>query len=147
VTFDPVIAAALMRPVSVDPHSVAARRLDPVAGNPDVGAAVPAMITVDPHPAFVRAWTRMFDDGRRRAHLHVNVLCEGRGDRGDAEKCGCCNEEQFFHRSGISFLEKVVDRLRFEIDGFTAHPMEPEGFRRVADKIFSQTDAVMVCEG
>jgi hypothetical protein len=103
VAFDPVVAAVLVSPVSVDPDGMTARRLNIVAGNPDIAGTVPAVVAVDPNPAFMRDGAGMFDDDGRRANLHIDPLCKCRGE---AEECGRSNEEQFLHRSGF-FLSGI----------------------------------------
>jgi len=93
-----------------NPDGVLARRRDPVARDPDITVTIPAVVSIHPDPAFVRTGARMFNEGRRRTDLDVNVLGKRGGDRRDAEDCSRCDEKEFLHRSGSSFLEKCCCR-------------------------------------
>ena len=113
-------------------------------GNPDIAVTIPAVIARHPDPAFVRAWTRMFNERRWRADLDINMLRKRGGDRRDAEDCSRSDEKEFFHRSGSSFLEKVGAAGGFLT---AAQPMEPERGPPGCEEIFSQKTLLMVCAG
>jgi hypothetical protein len=74
VAVHPIPATAFVTPVPIDPRGVPAWRLDPVARNPGVAAAVPALMTANPGPARMRPWARMFNDDRRRTDTDIDSL-------------------------------------------------------------------------
>lgn len=68
---DPAVTAVL--PVMRDPDRVAMRGTNPVAVDPDITVAIPAVIAVDPHPTFMRRTVVFFDDGRGRRDTNDNL--------------------------------------------------------------------------
>ena len=68
---DPAVTAVL--PAMGDPDRVAMRGANPVAVDPDVTVAVPAVIAVDPDPTFMRRTVMDFDDGRGRRHANYDL--------------------------------------------------------------------------
>ena len=76
VTVDPVPAAALMTPVTIDPDGMGMRGADPLSRNPDIVRAIPAVVSGAPVPARVRPRRTVFDDNRRRTDVDVNALRE-----------------------------------------------------------------------
>ena len=72
VAFDQDPAVATVFPAMSDPNGAAMRRADPVAVDPDVAVAIPAVIAVDPYITVMRRTVVRFDDGRRRRHAHHN---------------------------------------------------------------------------
>lgn len=79
-----------MVPVAIDPDSMGAGWTDPLAGNPNVAAAIPAVVAGTPVPTVMGTGTAMLDDDVWRFDLNIDVLREGWGD---AEECSCGNEE------------------------------------------------------
>jgi hypothetical protein len=63
-----------MAPVPRYPFSVGVRRGNPVARDPDIAAAVPAVITADPDPSAMGAWARVLDHDRRRTDADIDML-------------------------------------------------------------------------
>jgi hypothetical protein len=72
VAFDEDPAIAPLLPAMGNPGRAGMRGADPVAVDPDVAVAIPAVIAVDPDPAFMRRRAIVFDDGRGRRHANHN---------------------------------------------------------------------------
>jgi len=123
VSFDPNVFAVAMVPVAFDPASVWMWRRNVLAGDPNVGVAVPAMIAGVPGPVAVlvrRRWNH-FVRTRRRANGDVNLSC---CDASGEEERARCSEKLLLHeidllkncsRLGRDFAKRscgVLDRYR-----------------------------------
>jgi len=60
-----------------DPDIAGMRRANPVAVDPDVAVAIPAVIAVNPDPAFMRRTLVGFVNGRRRRHANNHLRKSG----------------------------------------------------------------------
>src|SRR3954471_18910685 len=79
VSFDPVIAAVRVHPVTGHPAMVTFRGYNPIPGLPKIAVTIPAIVSRDPHMARSGPDYNDLTRGRRRgadAHVH---LCVGRG--------------------------------------------------------------------
>ena len=70
VTLDQDPAVTALFPAMGGPDRAGMRGVDPVAVDPDVAVAIPAVIAVDPNPTGVRRTIVDFDNGRGRRHAN-----------------------------------------------------------------------------
>ena len=78
VAFDQDPAVTALFPAMRNPDRARMRRADPMAVDPDVAVAVPAVIAVDPDPSVMRRTIVSFDDGRGRRNANDNLRQSGR---------------------------------------------------------------------
>ncbi len=90
---DPAVTAVL--PAMGDPDRAGMRGANPVAVDPDVAVAIPAVIAVDPDPSIMRRTIVCFVDGRGRRHANNNLCQSGGRNETDSKKQRQCS---FFHR-------------------------------------------------
>jgi len=83
VALDQDPAVTTMLPVMGDPNRVAMRGANPVAVNPNVAVAIPAVVAVDPDPTFMRWMVVDLNDGR--GGLHPNHDLRRNGGRNEAD--------------------------------------------------------------
>lgn len=85
-----------MDPVMRDPDGARMRRPAPIAMNPDVALAVPAVIAVNPYIAGMRARTVLFHNGSRRTDTnhHADLREGSRRGKGKREKT---SQNSFLH--------------------------------------------------
>ena len=95
MTFNQDPAVTAMFPTMRNPNRAAMRGPHPVAVNPDVAVAVPAVITIDPDPTFMRWMVVDLDDGRRRRHANDDLRHNGGRNEADSKQQRQCS---FFHR-------------------------------------------------
>ena len=74
---DPTIAT--MFPAMGFPDGAGMLRTRPMAVDPDIAVAIPAVIAVDPHPSFVRRTIVRFVDGRGRRDVNHNSYLSHHG--------------------------------------------------------------------
>lgn len=77
VALDQNIAVTTMLPVMGDPDVAGMPGARPVAVNPDVTVAIPAVIAVDPDPTFMRWMVVDLDDGRGRRDANDDLRHNG----------------------------------------------------------------------
>jgi len=101
VAFDQDPAVTTVLPTMRDPYRAFMRRVGPVAVDPDVAVAVPAVIAVDPNPSAVRRTVVGFDDGIGRRYANYDLRKSG-GRR----ETNCKQQRQcsFFHGSFPSMV-------------------------------------------
>ena len=73
VAFDQDPAVTALLPAMRNPDRAAMRGADPMAVDPDVAVAIPAVIAVDPHITIMRRTVVLFDDGRGRRDTNDNL--------------------------------------------------------------------------
>ena len=79
MAFDQDPAVATMFPAMGLPDGAGMLRARPVAVDPNVAVAVPAVIAIDPHPVAMRWAIVNLDDGRRRLYANHNLSHHGCG--------------------------------------------------------------------
>lgn len=80
----PTVTAVL--PAMRNPYCAAMRGANPVAVNPDVPVAIPAVIAVDPDPTFMRRMVVNFDDGLRGRHANDDLRHSGGRNETDSKQ-------------------------------------------------------------
>ena len=95
VAFDQDPAVTAMLPAMRDPDRATMRGANPVAVNPDVAVAIPAVIAVDPDPTFMRWMVVDLDDGRGGRHANDDLRRNGGRNEADSKQQRQCG---FFHR-------------------------------------------------
>jgi len=73
VAFDQDPAAIALFIVMGNPDCAGMRRTNPIAMNPDVAVAIPAVIAIDPDPSGMRWMVVDLDDGRRGRHTNDHL--------------------------------------------------------------------------
>jgi len=81
-------------PAVSNPMCAGVRRTIPVAGGPDVLAAVPTVKSIDPHIATVRRWPTTLNNGRRWSYANHNLRIRRRRHQCKSKQQCQCN---FFH--------------------------------------------------
>jgi hypothetical protein len=99
VAFDPDVAFAVVVPVAVDPVSVGVGWFDVSSGDPDVGAAVPAVVAGVPGPVGMLVW------GRRNGFIRTRRGTDANDDLG---LCNSCGEQKAAGGSEKEFLHRIL---------------------------------------
>ena len=60
-------------PVMSHPHGTGPRRMSPIATDPNIAVAIPAVVAVDPDPSGMRWMFVDFNDRRGRRHANNNL--------------------------------------------------------------------------
>ncbi len=79
MAFDQDPAVATMFPAMGFPGGAGMRGAGPMAMNPNVAVAIPAVMAIDPHPSVVRRTVVTLDNGRRRLYADDNLSHRGHG--------------------------------------------------------------------
>ena len=96
MAFDQNPAVSAPVPVMGDPDGAGMRRLCPMAMNPEVLVAVPAMVAFDPYPSVMRWMVMMLNDRRRRRNADDDLSHCNRGREKQSEQ-PC--QKSLFHRN------------------------------------------------
>ena len=95
MAFDQDPAVAAMLPAMRHPDRAAMRGANPVAVNPDVTMAIPAVIAVDPDPTLMRWMVVDFDDRLGGSHANDDLRKSSGRHETDSKQQRQCS---FFHR-------------------------------------------------
>ena len=96
VAFDQDPAVTAMLPAMRNPDRAMMRGANPVAVNPDVAVAIPAVIAVDPNPTFMRRMVVDLDDRLGRRNAHNDLRHTGGRNETDSKQQ---RQRSFFHRN------------------------------------------------
>ncbi len=104
MAFDQDPAAFALLPAMGDPNGAGMRWLGPMAVDPNVAVAVPAVIAIDPHPVTMRWAIVSLDDGRGRRYANDNLSHHGCGRHAKSKQR---RQNNFLH--GICVLHVLRD--------------------------------------